>query len=621
MTFLLDVARFGRVRAVKPDGTLTREFQIALQIVQDRTGGTTGVVYASDISNVPAGSISSVTVQGALNELDVDKQPKDDTLTSLAGLAISLNKVIYGTAPDTFGLLDLDSDTALSANSDAHLPTQKAVKAYADTKQPQDATLTGLAALTIAANELPYGTGADTFGKLMLDADGTLSANSDTRLATQKAVKTYADSLIAASDAMVFKGVIDCSTNPNYPAADRGHTYRVSVAGKIGGASGVVVEVGDILLCLVDGSVSGDQAAVGTNWTAIQTNIDGAVIGPASATDGHVVFFDGTSGKLIKDSGLTLSGTNTGDQTITLTGDVTGNGTGSFAATVGSIGGKAVSLAGSLTTVGAFASTFTMTGVTAVTFPPSGTLATLAGSETFTNKVLTAPDINGGTVDSLTSLSVRSTGTGAFDVTLANNENLTAGRMVTVKLNDASRTIDIAGNLTLAAGFTTAGANALTLTTTGATNVTMPTTGTLSTVAGSETFTNKTLTAPVVNNPTGTMTLSSGVLGYATGNGGTVTQATSKSNGVTLNKISGEITLNNAALASGATVSFTLTNSAIAAGDVLILNHASGGTFMAYDLDAQCGAGSAVIGVRNASAGSLSEAIVIRFAVLKAATS
>lgn len=135
-----------------------------------------------------------------------------------------------------------------------------------------------------------------------------------------------------------------------------------------------------------------------------------------------------------------------------------------------------------------------------------------------------------------------------------------------------------------------------------------------------QTLTNKTLTSPAINNPTGALTLASGSLGYATGNGGTVTQATSKATGVTLNKPSGEITLNNAALAAGVAVSFTLTNSAIAAGDRIILNHASGGTFMAYALDAQAGAGSALVGVRNLTAGSLSEAIVIGFAVIKGAT-
>lgn len=91
---------------------------------------------------------------------------------------------------------------------------------------------------------------------------------------TVQAVKTYADALIGANDAMVFKGVIDCSANPNYPLADAGWTYKVSVAGKIGGASGLDVQVGDVLLCITDGTASGNQATVGANWTIIQNNLD-----------------------------------------------------------------------------------------------------------------------------------------------------------------------------------------------------------------------------------------------------------------------------------------------------------------------------------------------------------
>ncbi|WP_299813490.1 tail fiber domain-containing protein [Tardiphaga sp.] len=113
------------------------------------------------------------------------------------------------------------------------------------------------------------------------DTDVTLAANSDVKYASQKAIKAYVQayvaSYIAAQDVMVFKGVVDCSANPNYPAADAGFTYRVSVAGKIGGVSGVNVEAGDILLCLADGSTSGNQATVGANWSVIQVNIDGAV--------------------------------------------------------------------------------------------------------------------------------------------------------------------------------------------------------------------------------------------------------------------------------------------------------------------------------------------------------
>lgn len=119
---------------------------------------------------------------------------------------------------------------------------------------------------------------------------------------------------------------------------------------------------------------------------------------------------------------------------------------------------------------------------------------------------------------------------------------------------------------------------------------------------------------------TGAVTANAGGIGYATGAGGTVTQATNKSTGATLNKLCGEVTMNGAALAAATIVSFTLTNSQIAATDVLVLNHVTTGTRGAYTLNAQCQNGSAVIYVRNNTAGSLSEAIVLRFAVIKGVT-
>ena len=106
--------------------------------------------------------------------------------------------------------------------------------------------------------------------------------------------------------------------------------------------------------------------------------------------------------------------------------------------------------------------------------------------------------------------------------------------------------------------------------------------------------------------------------GYITGEGGTVTQATSKATAVTLNKKCGQITMNAASLAADTTVTFVLTNSTIAATDLLVLNHVSGGTAGSYLLNAQCGAGSVSINVRNITAGALAEAIVIGFAVVKA---
>ncbi len=111
--------------------------------------------------------------------------------------------------------------------------------------------------------------------------------------------------------------------------------------------------------------------------------------------------------------------------------------------------------------------------------------------------------------------------------------------------------------------------------------------------------------------------LSGEQLGYTTDAQGTVTQATSKSTGVTLNKSAGQITMNNAALASVTNVTFTLTNSFISANDILILNVGSGATSGAYNCWVSgLSAGSASITLRNISGGSLSEAVVINFALI-----
>ena len=58
------------------------------------------------------------------------------------------------------------------------------------------------------------------------------------------------------------------------------------------------------------------------NWATVSGT--GDVVGPASATANAVALFDGTTGKLLKDSGLALSGTNTGDQNLFRTIAVSG---------------------------------------------------------------------------------------------------------------------------------------------------------------------------------------------------------------------------------------------------------------------------------------------------------
>lgn len=136
------------------------------------------------------------------------------------------------------------------------------------------------------------------------------------------------------------------------------------------------------------------------------------------------------------------------------------------------------------------------------------------------------------------------------------------------------------------------------------------------------------LTTPDVGAATGTsltttgsqLVSGTGKQGYATGSGGTITQGSGsgKATAVTLSKTNGSITMDGAILNANTSVSFTLTNTTIEAGDILVMNHISGGTAGAYTLNAQCAAGSAVITLRNVTAGNLTEIPVIRFAVVKA---
>jgi hypothetical protein len=136
---------------------------------------------------------------------------------------------------------------------------------------------------------------------------------------------------------------------------------------------------------------------------------------------------------------------------------------------------------------------------------------------------------------------------------------------------------------------------------------------------------NSVATGVAYSDPEFTTCFVSDQFGYTAAAQGTVTQATSKSTGVTLNKSAGQITMNAAALAGSTAVSFILTNSIISANDTMIVNISSNTTgsaagayttYVSYLV-----AGSALITLRNLTAStSYSEAVIINFSILHGAS-
>ena len=104
-----------------------------------------------------------------------------------------------------------------------------------------------------------------------------------------------------------------------------------------------------------------------------------------------------------------------------------------------------------------------------------------------------------------------------------------------------------------------------------------------------------------------------------------MTQATSKSTMVTLNKPTGQITMNNAALAAGASVTFQFSNNLITTADALILTidaySVIGLPTEKYSVSGSVFTSEAQITLKNTSAGSLSEELRINFTIIKGATS
>lgn len=199
----------------------------------------------------------------------------------------SLKAALDFTSADVTGVQPADATLTTLSGKSFSGTGNIVLKSYADAigaaAQPVDSTLTQLSGKSIS------GTGNIVLKSYSDAGDASVAAasqpvNSTLTTLSGKAfsgtgnivLKTYVDDTVAGAvtGLQEIKGAIDCSANPNYPAASNGDTYRVSVAGRIGGGSGKQVSVGDMIIAFAD-NAGGTQASVGASWAIGEGNIEG----------------------------------------------------------------------------------------------------------------------------------------------------------------------------------------------------------------------------------------------------------------------------------------------------------------------------------------------------------
>lgn len=129
---------------------------------------------------------------------------------------------------------------------------------------------------------------------------GTVTLAADPTQDLEAATKQYVDRLVAGINDFTV-GVVDSSTPLPSTGYEVGQTFRVAEAGTY---AGVECEAGDLIIVIKDYE---EGTASNADFLVVQANVDGAVTGPDASTDANIVVFDGTTGRKIKDSSVTIA--------------------------------------------------------------------------------------------------------------------------------------------------------------------------------------------------------------------------------------------------------------------------------------------------------------------------
>ena len=275
----------------------------------DKSDTADSTKYVSAVSEADG----KITVSRELFSPSVSISQGTSSAGPAVGISVAGNSSVQVNIPaattSLYGVTKLSSTSSSTAESVAATPkgvwnaintldgsitgtpgSSKTFTAFSQTDGKVTATVgdISIAASQVSSGTLSVergGTGQTSVANIQAGKDGSGNTITETY-----ATKSELNNWLALTDAMIFKGTIQSAAD--VPAVhDAGWTYKVAKAGTY---AGKVCEVGDLLICTIDGTVANND-----EWAVVQTNVDSALFkGTNTFADGQMLLADSTAGKV-----------------------------------------------------------------------------------------------------------------------------------------------------------------------------------------------------------------------------------------------------------------------------------------------------------------------------------